>query len=140
MNGHVDQLAKAAVQKWTGMFSPNQKSFGELEIRRKHLKTLQDVIVNQAANVTPTEFKKVHEEPGEKCFMHKIPPAAICSLFQIGDVPESCPFPPLFLKRVIDWASCLQWPSPSSGEVSALELYIDFTLIRNHLPPSTWVM
>ena len=39
------------------------------------------------------------------------------------------------MQRVVEWASCLQWPSPSIGEVSALELYIDFILHTKSFAP-----
>lgn len=92
------------------------------------------MIVNQAANVAESEHKKtqVEVEEGEKSFQDLIPPAAICSLYRIGGVPDGCPFPPLFLQRVIDWASQLQWPT---REVSALELYVDFTLHSKSFAP-----
>ena len=135
MNNKVDELAKTAVQGWPNLFAFNKKSFHELEIRRKHLRTLHDVVIDQASKVTPNEYKKTEVNEGEKCFNHLIPPATICSPYQIGNIPEGCPFPPLFLQRVIEWASCLQWPTPSFGEVSALELYIDFTLHSKSFAP-----
>ena len=135
MNNQVDELAKNAVRKWNPLFTQNEKSYKELEGRCVKIKGLHDVIIRQASNAKPSEFKKVPVVEGEKCFQYKIPPLAICAPFQIGDVPCDCPFPELFLRRVIDWASKLQWPSPSTGEVSALELYIDFTLHTKTFAP-----
>ena len=131
MNNKVDELAKSAVRNWAPMFLRNQKYFSELEVRRKHLETLQDVIVRQASSVVTPEFKKVRE----KCFAHRIPSESICAPFPSCNIPDDCPFPPLFMQRVVEWASCLQWPSPTMGEVSALELYIDFTLHTKSFAP-----
>ena len=43
--------------------------------------------------------------------------------------PEvKCPFGDIFLQRVVSWATKLQWPHVAQGEISMLELYIDFVL------------
>ena len=135
MNNQVDVLAKEAVQKWRPMFHKNEQCFNQLNSKFKKLRALHDVIIGQATQTKPVDFKHVTPENQKDEFQDKIPVLAICSPYPISGVPDDCPFTMTFLNRVVDWASKLQWPSPSLGEVSALELYIDFTLYTKTFAP-----
>ena len=122
MNSKVDELAKDAVQRWKPMFQKNEHCSKQLDSKFKKLRALHDVIIGQATLSKPVDFKHSTPENQKDEFQDKIPVLAICSPFPISGVLDECPFTVTFLNRVVDWASKLQWPSPSLGEVSALEL------------------
>lgn len=58
-----------------------------------------------------------------------------CSYFPIEDPILHCIFGNEFLKRVVGWARALKWPNNPVGQISMLELYVDFTIFTRSLTP-----
>ena len=138
-NNFVDELAKRAVKDWFEVFSPMEIRYKEITMQKSMTKQLHDLILEQAkvSMEKNTKIELIENTPSSTCqqVTDRKPNPNFCEPFQLT-IPElPCKFGDTFLRRVETWAKCLSWPAVSTGHVSLLELYVDFTLFSKSLCP-----
>lgn len=137
-NNFVDILAKKAVSGWSEVFPAMQKRYKAIILEKTMTMQLCDLVLEQA-HVSLDRSKNEPEESttdslGE-IFTNRKPNPLLCEPFRL-EIPQiPCKFGDEFLSRVVSWAGMLEWPSVSTGHISLLELYIDFTLFTKSLCP-----
>ena len=135
MNNKVDLVAKAAVSNWFPVFSKAEAVFQKITKQVERFEQHCHLIVDQA-QCDPPKGKICDPSETIPDWSSRMPCPSMCENFRI-DIPQdvTCPFGDIFLQRVVEWAKRLEWPSNGYGQVSMLELYVDFTLFSKSLAP-----
>ena len=131
-NNFVDEVAKQAVKEWKVVFPKMEKRYKMILAEKAMVKQLHDLILEQAnisMNDKPKKDTVEHlQEIHNEVVTSRKPNPHCCSPFELITPALPCKFGDLFLSRVKSWATKLRWPTVSTGHISLLELYIDFTL------------
>lgn len=134
-NNCVDQVAKSVAQNWQPVFTDASNAYALIQHDIAMHKRLCEFLVKQ--NEIVEEFRTPSSETTsvQTDFRGLIPADENCSLFVIQDPIVHCYFGNEFLRRVVAWARTLKWPNCPVGQISMLELYVDFTVFSNSLTP-----
>ncbi len=138
-NNFVDEHAKKSVREWFEVFPQMEKRYNSIITEKNMTKQLHDLILEQAKI---SMEKVIRRETSETVSVEinqqgtdRKPNPIFCEPYcmTIPDLP--CKFGDIFMKRVESWARKLLWPTVSTGHISLLELYVDFTLYSKSLSP-----
>ena len=134
MNNRVDLVAKAAVTNWSPVFEKAECVHQYITRQTDRFVQHSKLILAQA-EYNPQKAKKMDPPEEKPDWSTRAPCPGICRPFELVTPEVTCPFGNIFLDRVIGWAKNLKWPENSQGQISILELYIDFTLFTKSLAP-----
>ena len=138
-NNFVDEIAKRAVTEWKDVFPQMDKRYKEIITEKSMMKQLHDLLLDQADismdSQNKSEANTVSPTPETIITTSRKPNPLMCQAFQIVIPQLPCKFGDTFMGRVKTWAEKLTWPAVTTGHVSLLELYIDFTLFTKSLCP-----
>ena len=135
-NDRVDKLAKQVVIDWEPVFSNAKQAYDEIiKQKQMHLELCKIIVdIGNISVVKPSEPEVIQTE-APVSFDNLTPDCRECLHFPVVCPEVKCPFGDIFLQRVVTWAKKLQWPHVAQGEISMLELYIDFVLDTKTLTP-----
>lgn len=133
-NNTVDVLAKQAVTSWEPVYSTAKNAYDEIQHRKNMHLGLCKMLVKMG-NLSVEKIKVVVPDRIVPTFDELCPNPNICHISRIAEIQKKCPFGDEFLQRVVNWASKLKWPNVATGNISMLELYIDYVLESKSLAP-----
>ena len=138
-NNFVDQVAKKVVTDWKDVFPLMEKRFELIITEKNMMKQVHDLLLEQA-NVSMEKQVQNGDNVSQSIAprattTERKPNPSFCDPFVLVIPDAPCKFGDIFFQRVKTWAEKLTWPTASTGHVSLLELYIDFTLYTKSLSP-----
>ena len=134
-NNCVDGVAKGVVKNWQPVFAEASNAYARIRHDLAMHKKLCDFLVKQNEVVEETTGRKNIQVVTQSDTHIHIPAEINCRYFPIEDPILHCVFGNEFLKRVVGWARALKWPNNSVGQISMLELYVDYTIFTRSLAP-----
>ncbi len=133
-NDKVDKLAKSTVVAWEPTYSSAKRAYEKIQKDiNMHYQLCQLIVkIGDSCDENRVASNPIRETPSYEIIM---PNPMTCYNFEVVYPDIRCPFGDTFCDRVVAWAKKLKWPNPPQGNISILELYIDFVLDSGTLTP-----